>query len=113
MASKKQLLGFLDIRVFNPIPQARRDDYKESQQKALADVQEASRSEQKRFHSSGKPAGNSRQLHERLELRHSEANQSGVEAAPTTGAAGSERRVPGDSGWLRKTERSQNQEGRG
>jgi len=53
MASKKELLGFLDSRVFNPILRARKDNYKESQQQALADVQGSTKSEKQRFHGYG------------------------------------------------------------
>src|SRR5438046_2721327 len=53
MASKKKLLGFLDSRVFNPILRARKDDYKESQHKALADVQSSTKSEKQRFRGYG------------------------------------------------------------
>ena len=50
MASKKELLQFLDSRVFNPILKARKKDYQESQQEALADVQGSTKSEKRRFH---------------------------------------------------------------
>jgi hypothetical protein len=49
MASKTELLRFLDARVFNPILKARKEDYAASEQRALADVQKATRSEQQRF----------------------------------------------------------------
>jgi hypothetical protein len=50
MASKRELLRFLDSRVFNPILKAKPEDYKESDRKALADVQGSTGSEQERFH---------------------------------------------------------------
>ena len=50
MASKAELLRFLDSRVFNPILRAKKDDYRESDQKALADVQGSTKSEKARFH---------------------------------------------------------------
>src|ERR687883_677306 len=53
MASKAQLLRFLDSRVFNPILKAKPSDYKESDRKALADVQDATRSEKQRFRGYG------------------------------------------------------------
>ena len=51
MASKAELIRFLDSRVFNPILRAKKSDYKESQQGALADVQHATKSEKARFRS--------------------------------------------------------------
>ena len=39
MANKAELLRFLDSRVFNPILRAKKKDYRESEQDALADVQ--------------------------------------------------------------------------
>jgi hypothetical protein len=53
MASKSELLRFLDSRVFNPILKVRKSDYKESDQKALADVQGSTKSEKQRFHGYG------------------------------------------------------------
>ncbi len=50
MANKTELLRFLDSRVFNPILKAKKQDYRESDQKALADVQESTKSEKQRFH---------------------------------------------------------------
>jgi hypothetical protein len=50
MAAKSELLRFLDSRVFNPILRAKKDDYRESDQRALADVQESTKSEKQRFH---------------------------------------------------------------
>lgn len=50
MANKKQLLQFLDSRVFNPILRAKPRDYRESDRGALADVQESTKSERARFH---------------------------------------------------------------
>jgi hypothetical protein len=51
MASKRELLRFLDSRVFNPVLKAKPQDYKESDRGALADVQGSTRSERERFHS--------------------------------------------------------------
>jgi hypothetical protein len=50
MASKAELLRFLDSRVFNPILRAKENDYREPDQKALADVQGSTKSEKERFH---------------------------------------------------------------
>jgi hypothetical protein len=50
MASKTELLKFLDSRVFNPILRAKKSDYRNSDQKALADVQGSTKSEKARFH---------------------------------------------------------------
>ena len=50
MASKKELLQFLDSRVFNPILRANEHDFRESDRKALADVQDSTKSEKARFH---------------------------------------------------------------
>jgi len=50
MANKAQLLRFLDSRVFNPILRAKKRDYRESDQDALADVQGSTKSEKARFH---------------------------------------------------------------
>jgi hypothetical protein len=50
VASKTELLRFLDSRVFNPILRASKHDYRESDQKALADVQGSTKSEKARFH---------------------------------------------------------------
>lgn len=49
MANKTELLKFLDTHVFNPILKASPDDYSESDQKKLKDVQDRTRSEQERF----------------------------------------------------------------
>ncbi len=49
MASKAELLRFLDSRVFNPIFRAKKDDYRASDHKALADVQGSTKSEKERF----------------------------------------------------------------
>ena len=49
MASKSELLRFLDSHVFNPILRARKSEYQERDQKALADVQDATKSEKQRF----------------------------------------------------------------
>jgi hypothetical protein len=51
MASKAELLRFPDSRVFNPILRAKTSDYRESDQKVLADVPGSTKSEKKRFHS--------------------------------------------------------------
>ena len=50
MASKTELLRFLDARVFNPILKASPGSYKESERKALEDVQSSTKSEKQRFH---------------------------------------------------------------
>lgn len=50
MASKTELLRFLDARVFNPILKANPGSYKESDRKALDDVQGSTKSEKQRFH---------------------------------------------------------------
>ncbi len=50
MANKAELLRFLDSRVFNPILRANKRDFRESDQKALADVQDSTKSEKARFH---------------------------------------------------------------
>jgi hypothetical protein len=50
MASKQDLLNFLDRRVFNPILHASPDDYSEADQKKLKDVQDRTRSEKEGFH---------------------------------------------------------------
>ncbi len=49
MANKKELLDFLDRRVFNPILRAGADGYGEADRKKLKDVQDRTRSEQERF----------------------------------------------------------------
>lgn len=49
MASKRELLRFLDSRVFNPILKAKPKDYKESDRRALADVQGSTKSEKERY----------------------------------------------------------------
>jgi hypothetical protein len=50
MASKQDLLHFLDRRVFNPILHASADDYSNADQKKLKDVQDRTQSEKERFH---------------------------------------------------------------
>ena len=50
MANKRDLLRFLDQRVFNPIIKASPDDYGEARKKKLRDVQDRTRSEKNRFH---------------------------------------------------------------
>ena len=50
MANKAELLKFLDSRVFNPILRAKKEDYSESDENALADVQGSTKSEKARFH---------------------------------------------------------------
>src|SRR5690349_21641189 len=50
MANKAELIRFLDSRVFNPILRAKKEDYRESDEKALADVQGSTKSEKERFH---------------------------------------------------------------
>jgi hypothetical protein len=50
MANKAELLKFLDSRVFNPILRAKKEDYSESDEKALADVQGSTKGEKARFH---------------------------------------------------------------
>jgi len=50
MASKTELLRFLDSRVFNPILKAKPDRYKESDRRALAGVRSSTRSDKERFH---------------------------------------------------------------
>ncbi len=50
MANKAQLLRFLDSRVFNPILRAKAGEFKQPDQRALADVQGSTRSEKDRFH---------------------------------------------------------------
>jgi hypothetical protein len=50
MASKQDLLHFLDRRVFDPILHASPNHYGEADQKKLTDVQDRTRSEKERFH---------------------------------------------------------------
>ena len=50
MANRAELLRFLDSRVFNPIIRSKDSDYRGSDQKILADVQESTKGEKKRFH---------------------------------------------------------------
>ncbi|HYZ84031.1 MAG TPA: hypothetical protein VE621_06495 [Bryobacteraceae bacterium] len=50
MATKQELLHFLDQRVFNPILQASPDRYSGADQNKLKDVQDRTRSEKDRFH---------------------------------------------------------------
>jgi hypothetical protein len=49
MASKQELLHFLDQHVFNPILHASAKDYNEADQKKLEDVQDRTQSEKERF----------------------------------------------------------------
>ncbi len=49
MASKAELIRFLDSKVFNPILRAKKENYKESDRKLLEDVQQATESEKKRY----------------------------------------------------------------
>jgi hypothetical protein len=53
MASKRELLRYLDTHVFNPIIRASPEKYSEFQQKKLRDVQDRTRSEKDRFHHYG------------------------------------------------------------
>jgi hypothetical protein len=50
MANKKELLRFLDGRVFNPILKTSPDHYGEADRRKLKDVQDRTRSEKERFH---------------------------------------------------------------
>jgi hypothetical protein len=50
MASKQDLLHFLDRRVFNPILHASANDYSETDQRKLKDVQDRTQSEKERFY---------------------------------------------------------------
>ena len=50
MANKAELLKFLDSRAFNPILRAKKEDYSESDENALADVQGSTKTEKGRFH---------------------------------------------------------------
>ncbi len=50
MANKRELLRFLDEKVFNPILKASPDRYGKSDQNKLKDVQDRTRSEKDRFH---------------------------------------------------------------
>src|SRR5690242_6702389 len=53
MASKRELVRFLDEKVFNPILKASPDRYGKADQKKLQDVQDRTRSEKERFHHYG------------------------------------------------------------
>jgi len=53
MANKRELLSFLDRKVFNPILHASSDDYSDTDQRKLKDVQDRTRSEKDRFHHYG------------------------------------------------------------
>lgn len=50
MASKQDLVHFLDHHVFDPILRAQPNKYEEDDQKKLKDVQDRTRSEKERFH---------------------------------------------------------------
>lgn len=49
MASKQELIDFLDRKVFDPILRASPERYNESDRKKLQDVQDRTRSEKERF----------------------------------------------------------------
>jgi hypothetical protein len=53
MASKRELLSFLDRNVFNPILKASSGRYSGGDRKKLQDVQERTKSEKERFHHYG------------------------------------------------------------
>ncbi len=53
MASKAELLKFLDSHVFDPILQASPDGFGEADKKKLEDVQRRTQSEKERFHHYG------------------------------------------------------------
>lgn len=50
MANKAELLKYLDRHVFDPILNAKPDQYSDADQRKLQDVQERTRSEKERFH---------------------------------------------------------------
>lgn len=51
MASKQELIDFLDRKVFDPILHASPDRYSEADRKKLKDVQDRTKSEKERFRS--------------------------------------------------------------
>ena len=50
MANKRELLSFLDRKVFDPILKASADRYHGAEQRKLKDVQDRTKSEKDRFH---------------------------------------------------------------
>ncbi len=56
MASKQELLHFLDKHVFDPILHASPDHYSQADRKKLKDVQDRTQSEKERFHHYGSAA---------------------------------------------------------